>query len=106
MTAATILDELRARGAQVERHGDRLRIAPAHVISRDLFDAVRRHKQELLPLVSIVGATGETRPPRIVDVGDESEIWLHRIIVDEYRRPLGPVRLNGWTVITDAARAV
>lgn len=51
MSAAAILDELRARGAVAYRRGDQVRMRPGSVITPGLLDAVRRHKDELLPLL-------------------------------------------------------
>lgn len=51
MTAAEILDELRARGGTAYRYGARVRIVPATAASPDLTARVHEHKAELLALL-------------------------------------------------------
>jgi hypothetical protein len=59
MTAAVeLLATLRARGVVVEPRGDRLRVRPASVVAPEELDALRRHKAELLALL-----TGGRRSP-------------------------------------------
>jgi hypothetical protein len=60
--ALVVLGELRARGARIERHGDRLRIVSARGVVRDLLAAIRDHKAELLQLVQD-RCGGDANPP-------------------------------------------
>jgi hypothetical protein len=53
MRAADLLDDLRRRGAVVCRVGDRVRVdAPAGTVPDELRSELRRHKPELLALLS------------------------------------------------------
>lgn len=52
MTPTALLDHLRALGVEVCAEGDKLRYrAPAGVLTDDLRQAIREHKEELLELL-------------------------------------------------------
>jgi hypothetical protein len=50
-TAEAILHELRTRGATVYRRGDEVRMRPAHAITPELLERVKRHKAALLTIL-------------------------------------------------------
>ena len=52
MTALEVLSELRRRGVEVEAAGDRLRFRPGDAVDARLREAMRRHKPEIVRLVS------------------------------------------------------
>ena len=52
MTANDILSELKRRGVHLEMAGDKLRVRPRGAVDPDLVEAMRRHKGELLGLLS------------------------------------------------------
>jgi len=61
MTAtAHLLDTLRARGVQLERHGDRLRLMPADAVMAAELAEVRARKPELLALLPDANEQGFT----------------------------------------------
>ena len=49
--ARRLMDQLKALGIQVERHGDRLRLRPVVALSPELTEQLRNHKSELLFLM-------------------------------------------------------
>lgn len=59
MTAAALVETLRARGVTLEPRGDRLRVRPASAVTPDEVEALRRYKPEVLRLL-----TGGSRPAR------------------------------------------
>lgn len=75
MTAVSILAELKQRGARVERHGNRLRISPARVVTPELLNAVRRHKPELLPLVPEASHNAATGSPEAGSWRSDLATW-------------------------------
>ena len=54
MTAADLIDRLRARGVTLIPAGDRLRYRPASALTADEVEALRQHKAEILQSLSTV----------------------------------------------------
>jgi hypothetical protein len=52
VTAALLVEALRARGIQLRVVGDRLRYRPAAALTTDDLEALRQHKAEVLELLS------------------------------------------------------
>jgi TubC N-terminal docking domain len=52
MTASALVAELRARGVELIPAGDRLRFRPASAVPPDLVEHLRRHKAEVLVLLT------------------------------------------------------
>ena len=52
MTPAALVETLRARGVTLQPDGDRLRVRPAEALTPDELDTLRRHKGEVLRLLS------------------------------------------------------
>lgn len=64
MTAAALLDGLKARGATVAANGDRLKMsAPPGVLSPRVLDFAAQHKTELLELLQSDPLTPGDVPP-------------------------------------------
>jgi hypothetical protein len=64
MTAATLLESLKARGVTVASNGDRLKLAaPPGVLKPRVLDLARRHKDELLVLLQSDRLTADAVPP-------------------------------------------
>jgi hypothetical protein len=57
VTAADLVETLRARGVVVRAVGDRLRLRPASAVSADEVEALKRHKPEILRLLTPAAAT-------------------------------------------------
>ena len=76
MSPVDLLAELRRRGVRLSVHGDKLRyVAPKGALTPDLLEAMRRHKPDLLRLLS--------RPPIPPDVvaGVEAALRAGRWVV-------------------------
>ena len=68
MNAYMLLDALRRQGASVEVDGDALRLkAPRGALSADLLDALKRHKKEIIAILSDAAKGGDAILPRGAD---------------------------------------
>jgi hypothetical protein len=66
MTAAALLDGLKARGATVAANGKRLKLsAPPGVLKPRVLDLARRHKVEILQLLDLENRSREYSAPRV-----------------------------------------
>lgn len=52
MSPATLVETLLARGVTLEVRGDRLKVRPASAVTADEVEALRRHKAEVLGLLT------------------------------------------------------
>ena len=101
MTATEILVELERRGVELIAAGDRLRFRPREAVSRELVEALARHKAEILAAVqSGQPATSQCPGPEkcagcySIGVLDGRERFIHR--------PKGkPVDWTGWKPATE-----
>ncbi len=65
MTAAELLQGLKARGATAAANGDRLKLsAPPGVLSPRVLDFAAKHKAELLQLLDLETKSRAPNPPR------------------------------------------
>lgn len=68
MTPARLLADLRARGVTFERHGNRVRYAPASLVTAGEVDMLRAHKAELLELLDNFDLTSDAAKQRARDL--------------------------------------
>jgi hypothetical protein len=66
MTAAELVETLRARGVTLEPRGDKLRLAPASAVTPEEVEALRLHKAEVLVLL--------TAPPPFLPLLDRETV--------------------------------
>lgn len=106
MTAQAILAELRARGIEIVPHAGRLRYrAPAGALTEALKQAIRQHKEEILPLLSQSPAlAGSSSPAERNALASPARLDL--VVVRSGPIPSGPIALTPWTKVLDPRRFV
>lgn len=74
-TVVDLLDRLRARGVELVAAGDRLRFRPADALTADELEALRRHKAEVLALLTAPAGVSASAPgaPAVLHDAHESE---------------------------------
>jgi hypothetical protein len=100
-----LLADLREVGVSVELAGDdNLRIAGSKAIIDSYLTKLIMSKADLIACLKREGRPEGREGSRIgpAEVGDRT--W--RVVVEGIDPPRGPVRLNGWTSISDPARCI
>jgi hypothetical protein len=92
VTAASLIEMLRARGVTLEPHGDRLRVRPASAVRPGEVETLRRHKAAVLALLHSAPTLASRTAPAAArnQIAEYREIltrlWLLNI-PDESRPP-------------------
>lgn len=91
MAALALLAGMHRRGVMARRRGDRVWFRPAAALPSAVLEKLRQRKSDLLRLLP-----DEAAEP----VGP----W--RLVIESCEATSEPIRLNGWTTITNPARCI